>query len=192
MAHERGDKKSARTCTTDFSLLRRGAKRRQNRFISKPARNLTTWTSGFKLIYFEGPTDSCLPHAGHFSPTLLGASAVGLAQTYQNPGAHHRLQGGQRPYAHGMRRRRADALGRWPLFITYNSHKKATGTGLALYRIDADEVGTTARTQRHACQPHGAPRNQPVHHRPLYHRSPASGASSRPSKITALRPPCGT
>ena len=69
---------------------------------------------------------------------FLGASAVGLAQTYQNPGATIGLKADNDPARTecgiGALMPWADAL--WA--ITYNSHKKGTGDGLGLYRIGED------------------------------------------------------
>jgi hypothetical protein len=69
---------------------------------------------------------------------LLGASAVGLAQTYPTSGPTIGLKADNVPTRTecgiGALMPWADAL--WA--STYNSHKKGTGTGLGLYRIGED------------------------------------------------------
>jgi hypothetical protein len=69
---------------------------------------------------------------------LAGASAVGLAQTYQGSGATTGFKADNEPgrteCGIGALMPWADAL--WP--VTYNSHMKAPGSGLGLYRIGDD------------------------------------------------------
>ena len=103
--------------------------------------------------------------------SVLGASGTAVAQTFAGTG--QTTIGFQADMLPERSECGIGALMPWAgalWAVTYNSHRKPTGTGLGLYRIDdVLKSERVPRARRHTRQPADPPRVEPMLHRSLRH-----------------------